>query len=77
LFFGETKLLPHGSSSSLVFIIATTSGAQIARSFLIQELFEQLIMLLKMPIAKELKNYKGRKTLPDLKLTQEKKSRKT
>jgi hypothetical protein len=56
-----------------VFIIATTSGAQIARSFPIQQLFEQLIMLLKMPTAKELKNYKGRKTLPDLKLTQEKK----
>jgi hypothetical protein len=73
LFFGETKLLPRGSSSSPVFIIATTSGAQIARSFLIQQLFEQLIVLLKMPIAKELKNYKGRKTLPDLKLTQEKK----
>jgi hypothetical protein len=30
-------------------------------------------MLLKMPIAKELKNYEGRKTLPDLKLTKEKK----
>jgi hypothetical protein len=30
-------------------------------------------VLLKMPTAKELKNYKGRKTLPDLKLTQEKK----
>jgi hypothetical protein len=30
-------------------------------------------MLLKTPAAKELKNYKGRKTLPDLKLTQEKK----
>jgi len=26
-----------------------------------------------MPTTKELKNYKGRKTLPDLKLTQEKK----
>jgi hypothetical protein len=71
LFFGETKLLPCGSSSSPVFIIATTSGAQIARSFPIQQLFEQLIVLLKMPTTKELKNYKGKKILQDLKLTKE------
>jgi hypothetical protein len=61
---------PKARVATLVFIIATTSGAQITRSFPIQQLL--LIVLLKMPTAKELKNYKGRKTLPDLKLTQEK-----